>query len=97
MATCTYCQLALDGWESGDKPMFVLPAPTDANAMASNFSPETSTTSDPLTVLSSRLSARTNHQPRKGPEARRPEAPKPRAFLCNPLLRPHLISPRLPT
>ena len=21
MATCAYCQLALDGWEPGDKPM----------------------------------------------------------------------------
>lgn len=21
MATCTYCQLALDGWEPADKPM----------------------------------------------------------------------------
>lgn len=25
MATCAYCDLALDGWESGDKPMQVAP------------------------------------------------------------------------
>lgn len=23
--TCAYCQLALDGWEAGDKPMYVAP------------------------------------------------------------------------
>jgi hypothetical protein len=25
MVTCAYCHLALDGWESGDKPMQVSP------------------------------------------------------------------------
>ena len=23
MATCSYCQLALDGWENSDKPLYV--------------------------------------------------------------------------
>ena len=27
MATCAYCELALDGWEPSDKPLYVAIAP----------------------------------------------------------------------
>lgn len=79
MATCAYCQLALDGWEAGDKPMLVARRHCVHISLA-NSPLVTNTKNVPPTAIFSHSSISTLPHLREG-AGRRPKHPD---FRSNP-------------
>lgn len=96
MTTCAYCNLALEGWESDDNPLYV--SKQIGNRDRANENSVTSITD--ASQAASSLRSLTSTRPLRRGEPKQLEPPRLPGFLCSQsrlLPQPHLTSSLLPT